>query len=594
MNSNRTRYASTPTYGMQKRNFAKKQAAAQPNPTPDFTQQPALEENPPIAAIPAQNPFSAAPNAYSGMPVSPTAGNPQVFQPSGPLSPMMSPTVTPAYNATVPVSPYPGFPPIPSSGQTSSFRPLGNSMPSGQNGGLDPRSQGFVPPAYPTGSVPQSMYSANPASCAVPPAVSVPSGLYQAPGAYPGGAIPSAYSPYAANGMPAYGSNLSPMMNGGNMMPPPGNGGNNGPFANQPFQGNFGGAPGTPTPRPPFDLDTLLKILMYGVLPVLFIPCVFVTHTFDFLRYLFIILSVVTLSVVWYRQSFSSGVRTTLSVAYLALCIIVIAFLVGGTKADLTQPATDQGSQAAVQASSEPNDSVTPEPEAQETPPPEVDAGESESEARLSTFMVYWAANNFEQMANLVMPSWAAKQSDPASALFTIISNRTPQKYTIESISGVSGDSSRTITMSAYIDKNNGKDPVRYRFMILMVNEQDEWYVDPNSLATNETVDTTATPEPGKTTVAQSLAPRMTVTPVPAADTKLYYNANGGKYYHLDPNCSAVNSKYLPMASFLYSELGNPPYSSLEPCLKCGAPTQAASSDSDTSSTETATPQPDE
>ena len=81
-----------------------------------------------------------------------------------------------------------------------------------------------------------------------------------------------------------------------------------------------------------------------------------------------------------------------------------------------------------------------------------------------------------------------------------------------------------------------------------MVNEQDEWYVDPNSLATNETVDTTATPEPGKTTVAQSLAPRMTVTPVPAADTKLYYNANGGKYYHLDPNCSAVNSKYLPMA----------------------------------------------
>ena len=93
MNSNRTRYASTPTYGMQKRNFAKKQAAAQPNPTPDFTQQPALEENPPIAAIPAQNPFSAVPNAYSGMPIPPANGNSQVFQPSAPLAPMMSPTV---------------------------------------------------------------------------------------------------------------------------------------------------------------------------------------------------------------------------------------------------------------------------------------------------------------------------------------------------------------------------------------------------------------------------------------------------------------------------------------------------------------------
>lgn len=590
MNSNRTRYASTPTYGMQKRNFAKKQAAAQPNPTPDFTQQPALEENPPIAAIPAQNPFSAVPNAYSGMPIPPANGNSQIFQPSVPLTPMMSPTVSPAFNAGAPVSSYPGFPPMPASPQSSAFRPLGNSMPSGQNGALDPRSQGFVPPAYPAGSAPQGMYnSANPASCAVPPAVSVPSGLYQAPGSY-SGAVSPGYSPYATNGMPAYGNGLPPMMNGGSMMPPTGNGGG-GSFTNPPYQGGFGGSPASPTPRPPFDLDKLLKLLMYGALPVLFIPCVFVTHTFDFLRYLFIILSVITLSVVWYRQSFSSGIRTTLSVVYLALCIIVIAFLVGGTKADLTQPSSDQRSQAAAQTSAAPADTVTPEPEAQETPPPEVDEGESESEARLSTFMDYWSSNNFEQMANLVLPSWAAKQSDPASALFTIISNRTPQKYTIEGIAGVPGDSSRTVTMSAYIDKNNGKDPVRYRFMILMVNEQNEWYVDPNSLATNETVDATATPEPGKATVAQSLAPRMTVTPVPAADTKLYYNANGGKYYHVDPNCSAVNSKYLPMASFLYSDLGKPPYNSLQPCLKCGAPTQALS---DVESGATATPQPDE
>ena len=63
----------------------------------------------------------------------------------------------------------------------------------------------------------------------------------------------------------------------------------------------------------------------------------------------------------------------------------------------------------------------------------------------------------------------------------------------------------------------------------------------------------------------------MTVTSIPDPSTKLYYNANGGTYYHIDPNCSAVNPKYLPMASFLYGELDSAPYSSLQPCLKCAA-----------------------
>ena len=126
--------------------------------------------------------------------------------------------------------------------------------------------------------------------------------------------------------------------------------------------------------------------------------------------------------------------------------------------------------------------------------------------------------------------------------------------------------------------------------MILMVKEGGEWYVDPNSLATNDTVTATPSTEGGKATVLQSLAPRMTVTPIPDPSTKLYYNANGGKYYHIDPNCSAVNPKFLPMASFLYSELDDDPYSSLEPCLKCGAPTQSLGSLAAATSTPTVVP----
>jgi hypothetical protein len=60
MNSNRKKYASTPTYGMQKRNFAKKQASAQPTPTPDFTQHSA-DAGVPVTPFPLQNPLCRTP-----------------------------------------------------------------------------------------------------------------------------------------------------------------------------------------------------------------------------------------------------------------------------------------------------------------------------------------------------------------------------------------------------------------------------------------------------------------------------------------------------------------------------------------------------
>ena len=52
----------------------------------------------------------------------------------------------------------------------------------------------------------------------------------------------------------------------------------------------------------------------------------------------------------------------------------------------------------------------------------------------------------------------------------------------------------------------------------------------------------------------------------------VYYNANGGQRYHLDPDCSEVGSKYKPMSQFMFVELGDKPYSDLIPCGACGAP----------------------
>ena len=52
MNSSRSKYTSTPTYGMQKRGFGKRQAEKTANPELDFTQKPAPDFDAPISGAP--------------------------------------------------------------------------------------------------------------------------------------------------------------------------------------------------------------------------------------------------------------------------------------------------------------------------------------------------------------------------------------------------------------------------------------------------------------------------------------------------------------------------------------------------------------
>jgi hypothetical protein len=145
------------------------------------------------------------------------------------------------------------------------------------------------------------------------------------------------------------------------------------------------------------------------------------------------------------------------------------------------------------------------------------------------------------------------------------MANRTPKDYAVESVSGTEYDTSRTVTVVSTMDRNNGKDPVKYRLSIIMVNEGDEWYVDPQSLQTYEAADT---PDPSITET-----PSPTETPAIYPDTVLYYNPSGGEYYHLDQNCKRINERYLPLQGhFKYSELTNDKYSKLKPCAICGAP----------------------
>lgn len=56
-------------------------------------------------------------------------------------------------------------------------------------------------------------------------------------------------------------------------------------------------------------------------------------------------------------------------------------------------------------------------------------------------------------------------------------------------------------------------------------------------------------------------------------DMPLYYNENGGNYYHTTDMCSAVGADYLPLTGkLIYEELSVGKFKSLKCCTTCSAP----------------------
>ena len=97
----------------------------------------------------------------------------------------------------------------------------------------------------------------------------------------------------------------------------------------------------------------------------------------------------------------------------------------------------------------------------------------------------------------------------------------------------------------------------------MLKQENNDWFIDPESLRSYkkiETADPNITPEV-----------KRTEEPPTDPNTMLYYNPDGGKLYHLDPNCKSANPKNLPFkGSFRYSQLGEHP--DLNRCTQCRAP----------------------
>lgn len=59
---------------------------------------------------------------------------------------------------------------------------------------------------------------------------------------------------------------------------------------------------------------------------------------------------------------------------------------------------------------------------------------------------------------------------------------------------------------------------------------------------------------------------------LPDDATPLYYNPDGGKYFHSHARCASVRDKFLPLSAFAYGQLDSDPFSTLQPCPSCSPP----------------------
>ncbi len=187
---------------------------------------------------------------------------------------------------------------------------------------------------------------------------------------------------------------------------------------------------------------------------------------------------------------------------------------------------------------------------------------------RLVSFFQYWSANDLDGMLTLCTSDWLNSVENAKMSLFRILENRTPQDLTCDEgdVYGGTEDPVRRLEAVSRMDRHNGLAPVAYRFQVLMQKQEDGlWYVNPQSLTASEIV-TEELPAPGATDAPD------------AGETLLYWNSNGGEYYHLDPDCKRVHPSFRPLQeSFPLTDLDQEAYRDLKPCEVCGAPERESS-----------------
>ena len=322
-----------------------------------------------------------------------------------------------------------------------------------------------------------------------------------------------------------------------------------------------------PVRKMPFELPDLWLLIISAVLLILFALGMFASGM-SFMKWVFIVLAAGASAALWIRPMTDTNKRLCFTVVFgLLVLVSIIGVLTGGTGAKRTA-----AQQSAVTQAGAPDPTQVPEDylpavqaavqaQAAPTQQPTQDMLLGE---RAKLFLKYWSTNNYDEMLKLCSPNWISQQDDARQKLFQTLGIRTPVgEAQPESVSGTEFDTSRTVYINTEMSHNDGRDENSwYKLPVMMVKENDIWYIQPESLRSNVPTVTPAMP---------TISPPP--TPTVKADTPLYYNPNGGSYYHIDPYCKAADKKLLPFQGvFTYAELNNPPYNQLERCNVCGAP----------------------
>ncbi len=176
-------------------------------------------------------------------------------------------------------------------------------------------------------------------------------------------------------------------------------------------------------------------------------------------------------------------------------------------------------------------------PGATDTPEVMATAAIPDEEAAMKTlrsFFYFWEQYNEEYMLLLTAPSWRNAQADPAARLFEIQRNRSLGGYNIHGIKAGEAEAAMVADAELLINRNNGQQAELTHYAIRLVQEDGQWYIDPETLmelpAAKETpaaAEMTAEATPDATdmpvvtpevtaTAAPTGTPEVTAPPAPA------------------------------------------------------------------------------
>ncbi len=471
------------------------------------------------------------------------------------------------------------YPPNSQKGPVYAQQPVGYAQPNpaymNQAGGYAPYRQnqgGYNQPNY---AQPNPVYAQNP-----PPGYTQYRQNTQSPQS------PQGY----AQGNPPYPQNGNPQ-NG--YYPPYGNPQAGGYYPYQQPQGQSQGGPGPARPYPPspqnpqrppagqgkdgkvrhslpIEPDLLVVLASAIVLVVLFILSMAMGALG--VKIAFIACAVLFSAFIWLRPVLETGPKMTTTVLLVAAVLVTVLSMVLQPAADNTRQRTaaDEPEEALAGETSLEEGAVDSLGEWEETENVQVNVVTATPDTNgatlnsLSSFFFFWSINDIDQMVNYCAPSWVKKYEDPKSELFGILANRIMKSYTPGTPTGTDNDISRTVPVTATVDKNVNEGESVFIFNVIMLKENENWYVDPMSLKSHEEVEATTF----------SVIITQPPTPQPAeASMVLYYNPDGGTFYHADPNCPSVDEKYRPLSgTFTYGQINEPAYANLKVCQRCAAP----------------------